>query len=204
MPGVRVGQHYNLKGPASGPRDYRGVDHSYAGTANSPDYYLNFGSYKIGNTADYIADLANRYSNTKNDPIHRITIGLELLEREPTLSRTAANVHELQDMTQSLIEIHIDNSQGIIPVRTGGPGAHGEVRQLNTIVALYPGQAERILSNTTMFTEKLIGVGAHQDFVACFNCSGIIPDTVNILTNRTPMNYAAYGARLRQINGPNP
>lgn len=204
MPGVRVGQHYNLKGPASGPRDYRGVDHSYAGTATSPDYYLNFGSYKIGNTADYIADLANQYSNTKNDPIHRITIGLELLEREPTLRRTAANVHELQDMTQSLIEIHIDNSQGIIPVRTGGPGAHGEVRQLNTIVALYPGQAERILSNTTMFTEKLIGVGAHQDFVACFNCSGIIPDTVNILTNRTPMNYAAYGARLRQINGPNP
>lgn len=201
---VGVSRHYNLTGPKSGPTEYRGVANDYVGTATSNDFYLSFGSYKIDNMAEYITDLADRYSKTKDEPIHRIKIGLDLLEREPTLSRTVANVHELQPWTQDLIEKHIENSNRIIPIRTGGPGAHGEVRLLNSIVALYPSQAERVLSNTTLLTEKLVGNGALDPFIACFNCSGIIPETVKIWTKRNPRDYAGYNAHVQHINGAAP
>ena len=198
---AEIERFYNLKGPKSGPTGYGGVDKNYAGTATSPDYYLNFGSYKIANTADYMTDLASRYSDTKNDPRHRIKLSLDLLEEQPTLSRTSANAHELQQWTRDSIEQHIERSDGIIPIRAGGPGAHAEVRALNTIVALYPDQAERLLSNTTLCTSKLTGEGATKPFIACINCSGIIPKTVNVWTGRTPINYAAYNARVRQLTG---
>lgn len=198
---VKASGFYNLKGPKSGPTGYHGVDSNYAGTATSPDFYLNFGSYKIGNTADFITDLASRYSATKDDPLHRIKLSLDLLEEHPTLSRTSANAHELQQWTRDLIETHIDRSDAVIPIRAGAPGAHGEVRALNTIVALYPDQAERLLSYTTLSTTKLFGDGTLEPFVACFNCSGVIPQTVNVWTRRNPTDYAAYRAHLRQLNG---
>lgn len=198
---VEIERFYNLKGPKSGPTGYGGVDKNHVGTATSPDYYLNFGSYKIANTADYMTDLASRYSDTKNDPLHRIKLSLNLLEEHPTLSRTGANAHELQQWTRDSIEQHIERSDGIIPIRAGGPGTHAEVRALNTIVALYPDQAERLLSNTTLCTSKLTGEGATKPFIACINCSGIIPKTVDVWTDRTPINYAAYNARVQQING---
>ncbi|MBK5397756.1 RHS repeat protein [Pseudomonas sp. TH39(2020)] len=199
---VNASRFYNLNGPRSGPRNYSGVDNNYAGTATSPDFYLSFGSYKIGNTADYMTDLASRYSATKDDRLQRITISLDMLEEHPTLSRTAANAHELQQWTRDLIEKHIEHSDGIIPILTGGPGAHGEVRALNSIVALFPDKAERMLSNTNLSTTKLIGPHAPKPFIACLNCSGIIPKSVQVWTHRTPINYAAYNARVQQINGP--
>ena len=198
---VKTSGFYNLKGPKSGPTGYRGVDNGYVGTATSPDFYLNFGSYKIGNTADFITDLASRYSATKDDPLHRIKLSLDLLEEHPTLSRTSANAHELQQWTRDLIEKHIDGSDAVIPIRAGAPGAHGEVRALNTIVALYPDQAERLLSYTTLSTTKLFGDGTLEPFVACLNCSGIIPQTVRVWTRRNPTDYAAYKAHIRQLNG---
>ena len=199
--GVALERFYNLKGPKSGPTGFGGVDNDYKGTATSAHYYLNFGSYKIGNTPDYMADLASRYSATKDDPHHRVKLTLDLLEKHPTISRTAGSAHELQQWTRDSIEQHIDRSHGIIPIRAGGPGAHAEVRALNTIVALYPGQAERVLSETTLCTTKLTGEGVLEPFVACINCSGIIPKTVDVWTHRTPMNYARYNAHIRQING---
>ncbi|WP_392885193.1 RHS repeat-associated core domain-containing protein [Pseudomonas migulae] len=197
----RASGFYNLNGPRSGPTGYQGVDHDYAGTAQSPDFYLNFGSYKIGNTAEYMTDLANRYSAAKDDPVHRINVSLSLREQSPTINRTAANVHELQQWTRDSIEKHIEESNGIIPKRAGGPGAHGEVRLLNTIVALYPDKAERMLSEATVSTSKLFGDDAVKPFIACFNCSGIIPETTQIWTRRNRKDYAGYNAHIQQING---
>ena len=77
--------------------------------------------------------------------------------------------------------------------------AHGEVGVLNSVVALYPGQAERVLSDTTLFTEKLTGqLTQPEPFVACFNCSGIIPENVRISTGRNPRNYALYNFMYRK------
>ncbi|MHC8322399.1 RHS repeat domain-containing protein [Pseudomonas sp. GB2N2] len=198
---VKASGFYNIKGPKSGPTGYRGVDSNYAGTATSPDFYLNFGSYKISHTADYMADLASRYHVTKDDPLHEIKISPDLLKEHPTLSRTSANAHDLQQWTRDSIEKHIDQSGAIIPVRAGAPGAHGEVRGLNTIVALYPDQAERLLEYTTVSTTKLFGNDAVEPFIACFNCSGIIPDTVRVWTRRNPTDYAGYKAHVQQISG---
>ncbi|TNF80337.1 toxin [Pseudomonas sp. ICMP22404] len=195
-------ESYNLPGPKSGPTGYRGVDSSYDGSAKSEHFYLNFGSYKIGNTSEYLADLAERYSATKNDPVHKLELDPEMLKREPTLSRTIDTISDLQQHTQHLIATHIEESNAIIPVRTGGPGAHGEVRVLNTVVALYPGQAERVLSDTYLFTEKLTGVTEPEAFIACFNCSGIIPESVNIETGRHPRNYEAYNAHILALTRP--
>jgi insecticidal toxin complex protein TccC len=197
---VGLNEFYNLTGPKSGPEGYRGVDKAYDGAAQSESFYLNFGSYRIGNTHDYLADLAERYSATKNDPIHRIELDLDELKSEPTLSRTIEDVHELQQYTQNLIATHIEKSDNIIPTLTGGPGAHGEVRLINSVVALYPGQAEMKLSNTRLFTHKITGVDKPKPFIACFNCSGIIPESVSIQTGRHAMDYAKYNEHVLGIN----
>ena len=197
---VGLNEYYNLTGPKSGPQEYRGVDKSYDGSATSKMFYLTFGSYKIGNTAEYLADLAERYSATKANKTHRLDIDPDVLKLEPTLSRTVETLHELQQPTQHLIATHIEKSNSIIPVHAGGPGAHGEVRLLNSIVALYPGQAERVLSDTHLFTEKLAGVDQPEPFIACFNCSGIIPEEVNIPTGRNPRDYGSYNRHVSEIN----
>ncbi|WP_433861179.1 RHS repeat-associated core domain-containing protein [Pseudomonas thivervalensis] len=197
---VGLNEYYNLTGPKSGPAEYRGVDKNYDGSATSERFYLTFGSYKIGNTEEYLADLAERYSATNDDKIHQLDIDPDVLKLEPTLSRTAETLHELQQPTQYLIAKHIERSNGIIPVRAGGPGAHGEVRVLNSIVALYPGQVERVLSDTHLYTEKLAGVDQPEPFIACFNCSGIIPEEVNIPTGRNLRNYGLYNFHVSEIN----
>lgn len=197
---VGLNEYYNLTGPKSGPQEYRGVDKSYDGSATSERFYLIFGSYKIGNTAEYLADLAERYSATKANETHRLDMDPDVLKLEPTLSRTVETLHELQQPTQHLIATHIEKSNSIIPVHAGGPGAHGEVRLLNSIVALYPGQAERVLSDTHLFTEKLAGVDQPEPFIACFNCSGIIPEEVNIPTGRNLRNYGLYNFHVSEIN----
>ncbi|WP_448632147.1 MULTISPECIES: RHS repeat-associated core domain-containing protein [Pseudomonas fluorescens group] len=199
---VALYEYHNLSGPKSGPTGYRGVDAHYEGSAKSDSFYLNFGSYRIGNTSEYLSDLAERYRATKNDPIHRLEVDPELLKREPTLSRTVDALSELQPNTQNLIATHIERCNGILPVRAGGPGAHGEVRVLNDVVALYPGQAERVLSDTYLFTEKITGVAQPEPFIACFNCSGIIPENVHIPTQRHPRSYEMYNDHVQAITRP--
>ncbi|MDO7897271.1 RHS repeat-associated core domain-containing protein [Pseudomonas citrulli] len=199
---VGLNEYHNLTGPKSGPKNYRGVDKDYDGSAKSERFYLNFGSYKIGNTAEYLADLAERYSAANDNKPHRLDIDPDVLKLEPTLSRTVETMHELQQPTQHLIATHIEKSNGIIPERAGGPGAHGEVRVLNSIVALFPGQAERVLSDTHLFTEKITSVTQPEPFIACFNCSGIIPEEVNIPTGRNPRDYGSYNRHVLEINRP--
>lgn len=196
-----IERSHNLIGPKAGPTGYSGVDKNYVGSATSPDFYLSFGSYKISNVDDYLADLGARYSATKDDPHRRIKLSLDMKEQHPELFRASANVHELQPITRKLIKQHIERSNGIIPIRAGGPGAHSEVRELNTIAALFPDEAERMFSETTMCTSTLTGKNAAKPFIACINCSGIIPKKVDIWTRRAPINYDAYNARIQQING---
>ena len=196
---LKVGELFNLEGPPSGPTNYRGVDQNYVG-AKSPEHYLTFGSYRIENAGVFLEDLAERYTATKSDALRQIHIDPESLRAHPTLSRTREQVHELQQPVRDLIASHIDASNGVIPAFAGGPGAHAEVRALNSIVALYPDSAERLLSDTTIFTDTLRRGNAPQDFVACYNCGGIIPDEVTTPTGRSPRNYAAFNEFVSQLN----
>jgi insecticidal toxin complex protein TccC len=194
-----VGELFNLEGPPSGPKNYRGVDQSYVG-ASSQDHYLAFGSYKVENTGIYLEDLAERYTATKSDALRQIHFSPESLRANPLLSRTIEQAYELQQPVRDFIASHIDASNGIVPVLAGGPGAHAEVRALNSIVALYTGSAERLLGETTIFTDTLRRGKTPQPFIACHNCSGIIPEEVTIPTGRNSRNYAAFNHFVSQLN----
>jgi insecticidal toxin complex protein TccC len=129
-----------------------------------------------------------------------IAIDNNALKDEPTLNRLTSKAHELQQPIQDRIERHIDQMQGIMPTLAGAPGAHAEVRLVNSIVALYPGRAERMLTDAIVFTDTLSRGSTPQSFPACINCSGIIPEEVNIPTGRNPPDYRGYNTHVRQIN----
>lgn len=200
---VGLSDFFNLPKPQGSMRGYKGVDRNYDGRARTDtpsEHYLNFGTYRIGNTAEYLADLSSRYAAAKNDMFHNVAIDEDVLKDAPTLSRLTDQVHELQQPTRGWIETHIENMGGIMPIRAGGPGTHAEVRLANSVVALYPDRAERMLSDTTIFTDTLFRGKAPEPFPACINCSGILPAQITVPTGRTPVDYAGYNARVQQIN----
>jgi insecticidal toxin complex protein TccC len=190
---------FNLTAPKAGPVGYEGVDKDYQGTASSNEFYMNYGSFRIANSADYLTGLTARYSDAKADPIRPVSIAE--LKAEPTLSRTLSQSHELQPYTRDLIAKHIENSQQIIPLRAGGPGAHSEVRLLNSVVAMYPGSAERQLSDLHLFSDTLTVGENPLPFVACHNCSGIIPDEITIATQRAVRNYEGFNTHVQWLRG---
>lgn len=190
---------FNIAAPKKGPTDYKGVDAGYEGSATSTEFYLNFGSYKINDAAEYLTDLSTRYSAAKDDPLHKRSFTDAELIAEPTLSRTISQSHELQPDTRDLIAAHIKDSDGIIPIRAGGPGAHSEVRLFNSVVALYPNSAERLLTDLHLFTDTLMRGSEPEAFPACHNCSGIIPEGINIPTGRSIRDYQSFNAHVLSI-----
>ena len=68
-----------------------------------------------------------------------------------------------------------------LPMKDGLPGAHAEVRAQNWFYNKSGGLAD---GETTAATYKLLGVGVGEQFVACSNCSRIIPTVVNVVTGR--------------------
>ncbi|WP_347928055.1 RHS repeat-associated core domain-containing protein [Pseudomonas helvetica] len=197
---IGLSDFFNIPKPQGSMRGYAGVDMRYSGNATNAGHYLQFGTYRISNTADYVTDVSNRYAAAGNDMFHNLTIDEDVLRDAPTISRLSSNAHELQQPTRDWIATHIDRMAGIMPILAGGPGTHAEVRLVNSIVALYPDRAERILADTTVFTDTLSRGSNPQPFPACINCSGIIPHAVNIPTGRNPPDYAGYNARVQQIN----
>jgi insecticidal toxin complex protein TccC len=192
-------EYINLPKPSGGMTGYRGVDRTYDGKASNKHYYLNHGTYRIENTAEYLNDVSERYSAAQQLPFHPTHIDETLLRNSPTLSRLAEHAHELQPPTMNWIERHIERMEGIMPTLAGGPGTHAEVRLTNTVVALYPDRAERMLSDTTIFTDTLSRGDTPQKFPACINCSGILPTQITIPTGRTPVDYAGYHSTVQRI-----
>ncbi|WP_448091809.1 RHS repeat-associated core domain-containing protein [Pseudomonas lini] len=200
---VGLSDFFNLPKPQGSMRGFRGVDRRYSSTANTAEpgvYYLRYGTYKINNTTDYLTDVSNRYAAAGNDMFHNVTLDEDVLRDAPTLSRLTTTAHELQQTTRDWIETHIDKMGGIMPILAGGPGTHAEVRLVNSIVALYPDRAERMLSETSVFTDTLYRGDAPHPFPACINCSGILPEGISIPTGRNAPDYAGYNARVQQIN----
>ncbi|MDT9675178.1 toxin [Pseudomonas sp. JV414] len=197
---IGLSDFFNIPKPQGSMRGYRGVDTRYPGDAQTAEHYLQFGTYKISNTAEYLTDVSHRYAAARNNMFHNVITDEDVLKDSPTLSRLADSAHELQQPTRDWIETHIDKMGGIMPMLAGGPGTHAEVRLVNSIVALYPDRAERILSETTVFTDTLSRGDAPQPFPACINCSGILPEGISIPTGRNAPDYAGYNARVQQIN----
>lgn len=200
--GVGMSDFFNLPKPRGSMRGYRGVDLDHDGSATHPEQYLRFGTFKISNTAEYLNDLTQRYATAANTLFHGVTMEESVLRDVPTLSRTIDNVHVLQQPVRDMIAAHIDKVHGVMPIQAGGPGSHAEVRLTNTVVALYPDRAERILSDTTVYTDTLSRGNAPQPFPGCFNCSGIIPAAVNIPTGRNNPDYEAYNSIVEQWDAP--
>ena len=203
--GVGLSDFFNLPKPQGSMRGYKGVDRSHDGSARTStprEYYLNFGTYLIGNTADYLGDLSGRYATAKNDLFHNVALDEDLLKDAPTLNRTSDQVHELQQPTRDWIETHIENMGGVMPILAGGPGTHAEVRLANSVVALYPDRAERLLAETTILTDRIARVEAPEAFPACINCSGILPAAIAVPTGRTAVDYPGYRALVQRLNEP--
>jgi hypothetical protein len=91
----------------------------------------------------------------------------------------------MHDRTAAAIRSRIAN-RAQLPVRDGLPGAHAEVRAQNWFYNNAGGSAD---AKTTAATYKLLGVGVGEQFVACSNCSRIIPTIVNVVTGRR---YCCY------------
>lgn len=190
--GVGLSDFFNLPKPNRSMRGYKGVARNYTVQQGPDAHYLTNGTYTITNTAQYVNDVSARYAAAQNNSFDALAIDEDLLKDSPTLSRLASDAHTLQQPVRDWIGTHIDNMEGIMPRRAGGPGTHAEVRLVNSVVALYPDRAERMLADTTVFTETLFRGAEPKPFPACIHCSGIIPAAVNIPTGRNGSDYDEY------------
>ena len=196
--GTMVMNHFNLEAPKGGPINYRGVDPDYTSVEFKEEHYLGFGSYRISSISDYLQHLSADYSAALSDPVHNRGFTVQDLENNPLFSRSIIQSYELQSPVKEWVSKHIESSDGVIPVRAGGPGAHAEVRVLNTIVGLYPNNAERMLADTQLYTHRLPPNGDSWDFVGCYNCTGVIPAEVNVRTGRSQQSYASFNQAVRR------
>lgn len=201
---IEISEAYNLPKPSGSIRGYGSatVELRESKLANDEDrkYYLDNGTFSIKNTQAYLNEIATQYNGVSSP--HNVTVSDRLLMDSPLLSRTAENAHQLQVRTKEMIASHIDNMGGVLPARASAPGTHAEVRVVNTIVALWPDRAERMLSETVIYTDKLRGTA--EDFIACINCSGIIPSEVSIPSKRMVFEYDQYKTQLRSYLDRNP
>lgn len=82
--------------------------------------------------------------------------------------------------TRAAIRARIAN-RAKLPMIDGLPGAHAEVRAQNWFYNKTGGAAD---AETVAVTYRLTGKAAGEKFVACTNCSRIIPSVVNVVTGR--------------------
>ncbi|WP_080495331.1 two-partner secretion domain-containing protein [Burkholderia ubonensis] len=95
----------------------------------------------------------------------------------------------LNSQTAQQIQGYI-SSHASFPTMAGVPGLHAEVQSLNYIYNSVPNPASINLADVNIATIKLgrTSLAGNQGgaFMACKNCSGIIPSKVNVVTGRKP------------------
>lgn len=92
-----------------------------------------------------------------------------------------ASNNPLHPITKAKILEHVGDGSKIFPTQAGIPGLHAEVQAVNEIIQRVPNGFD--LSKINVSTIKLYpGLGQGLPFPACFNCGGILSDSVNILT----------------------
>lgn len=92
-----------------------------------------------------------------------------------------ASNNPLHPITKAKILEHVGDGSKIFPTQAGIPGLHAEVQAVNEIIQRVPNGFD--LSKINVSTIKLYpGQGQGLPFPACFNCGGILSDSVNILT----------------------
>ncbi|WP_175650702.1 RHS repeat-associated core domain-containing protein [Pseudomonas sp. Marseille-P9899] len=100
----------------------------------------------------------------------------------------ADNGFSLHPFIERSIRQHIENNSYTIPVNAGIPGLHAEVQAINALLNLSESESINMaLSETTVFTERLTagrGYNLGASFPACFNCNGILPSLVDVVTGR--------------------
>ena len=73
------------------------------------------------------------------------------------------------------------------PIRDGLPGMHAEVQSANDVFNFLSNKKINLntydLSKVQVSTYKLKG-GTGDVFKACYNCTGILPAPINIITGR--------------------
>ncbi|MEN1835979.1 RHS repeat-associated core domain-containing protein [Pseudomonas lijiangensis] len=95
----------------------------------------------------------------------------------------------LHPFMETQIRQHVEESNFMIPSKAGIPGMHAEVQALNRLLnerAPTGQNVHKVLAESYLFTKRLTGNKdmPGSDFPACFNCSGIIPPFVHVITGR--------------------
>ncbi|TKJ70181.1 type IV secretion protein Rhs [Pseudomonas sp. CFBP13508] len=114
----------------------------------------------------------------------------------------------LHPETMKLIMNHV-RAHPEIPIRAGVAGLHADVQTVNDIANKLPlrdgkfdsSGFKRALSDSVVFVQKLTNPGLNQDFPACGNCTGIIPDIVTVATGILPLGRHTGTSRRRHISG---
>lgn len=97
---------------------------------------------------------------------------------------------QLHPLTERWTRQHIKNSHSLLFTQAGAPGAHAEVRVLNAFlfqrnegVPVYEALSGLVIHVKRLVSNTLGALG--EDFPACSNCSGIIPQWVTVTSRRT-------------------
>nr|WP_269807942.1 RHS repeat-associated core domain-containing protein [Pseudomonas agronomica] len=165
-----VRDFYNKDVSPSGAQPFIGMQ-QYSEIDGSYGQPFSLGASKIRDLNLFVGALETEYQRPdnvqgRNNPLHQETI--------------------------EEIKTHVIASHYIVPISAGVPGAHAEVQALN--FARNKWGADIVESGEIVIDTRLLRSGDKQgdNFITCFNCAGIIPTHVEIISGRTERDYVKY------------
>jgi insecticidal toxin complex protein TccC len=138
--------------------------------------HANFGIFEVTDPDDYLNAVKTDYVNASDVQLH--------------------------GTMQNRIKDHLIHSGNLFPIGSGTPGRHAEVRAMNKFLNSPSSQS---IPNGEIYvmTQKLKGVPNSQvahDFITCQNCNALIPEDINIPTERLPsIDYPAHLASMQSL-----
>ncbi|MBC3363976.1 RHS repeat-associated core domain-containing protein [Pseudomonas sp. SWRI154] len=172
-----VQDFYNLNVSPNGAQAFHGMQ-QYSEIDGSYGQPFSLGASAIRDLNVFVGTLETEYQRPdnargRNNPLHQVTI--------------------------ENIKTHVIASHYIVPISAGVPGAHAEVQALN--FARNKWGTDLVEAGEIAIDTRLLrsGEGQGDDFIACFNCAGIIPENIEIISGRTQPDYSQYRTALAAI-----
>nr|WP_080718700.1 YwqJ-related putative deaminase [Xenorhabdus bovienii] len=144
------------------------------GNSSSPQ------SYKVINAETFLNGIQDAYSSKKIYPLRNQTD----VVKTPEFTETPDPLHPI--IKERIIE-HLEKNKNILPTTAGIAGLHAEVQALNFVLHRFDAldiDRDEGLTNTYIYTKRLVGKERNVDFPACHNCSGILSGREQVMTGR--------------------
>ncbi|MDE9493582.1 RHS repeat protein [Xenorhabdus bovienii] len=166
-------QFLNLPGSLSKNNLFPGVE-LMEGNSSSPQ------SYKVINSETFLNGIQDAYSSKKIYPLRNQKDAV----KTPEFTETPDPLHPI--IKERIIE-HLEKNKNILPTTAGIAGLHAEVQALNFVLHRLDAldiDRDEGLTNTYIYTKRLVGKERNVDFPACHNCSGILSGREQVMTGR--------------------